>query len=1402
MNNKKFVLLLLSSFFLTSALWSAPEPLTGLKSIGTGFKHVKLTWTTPYDTPSSSTPSHYELRLSTFNQINTEFKWANNSTIKTYPYVIMLSTNNITGGLTVYHTVTGLTNNQSYFFAIKSSTGNVFTTNKSTDIVGWSGISCMDVLAVPFNTAPGMVGGHNLLNATTTNTATPQLTWGASTAGNDDLSYFDTVAYYVELSTSIAFAEKITKDDIPSNSWAVTPPLNENTTYWWRVKAKDSEGLYSSGYVFQDDIRFVVNATNEAPNPFNLTSPNGTIENGKPTFQWNFTTDPDPVDSVKYTLFYSTASDFNLRITTRVANLATNSSGPQPSVNLIENATYYWKVQAVDSKGKYRVSNSTWTVRINNSNQQPNSFILDSPGNNLIIATTTPTLKWVPAIDPDPGDTLTYRVVYSSSDPNIVLNYQSFPNLTTGQYRTGPLNEDSTYWWKVQVTDSQLSSNQSPIWAFYVNATNNPPYSFNLYTSSGVVNTRTPIFTWQAAMDQNGDPVTYSFYYSKLIDFSISASSQGLTQPSFTPATDLDTNSTYYWKVEARDNHSGVTPSTTWQVTIVNNPPNPFNLLTSSGVVNTRTPKFTWQAAADPNGDPVTYNFYYSKLIDFGISASSQGLTATSFTPAALDPNSTYYWKVEARDNHSGVRTSGVWQVTIINNAPNSFSLLTSSGMANKRTPKFIWQAATDPNGDPVTYNFYYSKLIDFTLSASSQGLVQPSFTPGTALDENSTYYWKVEARDNHSGVTTSGIWDIIINADLQPPNNFNLLSPSNGERVTTGEILFSWETTTDPDPFDYVDSYSLYYSTCSSLNNPGIVSGLKVSTYTIQVSALTEAVTYYWMAKAISKVSGQTNSQTRSFNISNKAPYEFDYTSSSGVIKSTNVSLKWKNANDPENDPVTYTVYYSTDLNFSLVKSSGGISVPYYGLTALTDHTTYYWYVNATDVRGNNTIQSDKVWSFRVNNINYPPLSFNLLYPPDGTHLSGVTTYLQWQKTTDPDLKSSVAYTLWYSTSQSFALKTVLDRQTSDYFRFANNLLFGTTYYWRVYALGASGNSNDITQTQTWHFTTLGRIKPFVPQNFKASLDVTKTRVTLSWDAVNKNADNSPITNLKGYKIYRSNSLDDIYNVSETTSVSSNVLSWVDTKTSGDVVYYLIRSYNILDVESDNSSLRSAGETNLSIASPSDQSVMVSYSTELLPSTMTIEVIRQDNQDSNVLGSYIVRTVGQNKEVINYTLTEPFILRFRKGSFQAALGRAVTLGSSYAGVFWHNGVNWAYIGGTPDNGDIIVKTPYMGSYQLRKVFGSTEFRILNLWPKIITPNNDGINDAFNCTFENPTSNSVSAAIYDLSGAHVAGFSSLTDAWFIWDGKDEHGDRVSPGIYLYQVKCGTKVSNGTVVVAR
>ena len=98
------------------------------------------------------------------------------------------------------------------------------------------------------------------------------------------------------------------------------------------------------------------------------------------------------------------------------------------------------------------------------------------------------------------------------------------------------------------------------------------------------------------------------------------------------------------------------------------------------------------------------------------------------------------------------------------------------------------------------------------------------------------------------------------------------------------------------------------------------------------------------------------------------------------------------------------------------------------------------------------------------------------------------------------------------------------------------------------------------------------------------------------------------------------------------------------------------------------------------------------------------------------------------------------------------------------------------------------------------------------LEPKVVTPNGDGVNEKVDFSFKllQITSRvSLSLKIFDLSGEkrrvirknnQYSGF-----LHFSWDGRDNSGNLVPPGLYVYQVSVeaenGEDLLTGTIGVA-
>jgi len=154
-------------------------------------------------------------------------------------------------------------------------------------------------------------------------------------------------------------------------------------------------------------------------------------------------------------------------------------------------------------------------------------------------------------------------------------------------------------------------------------------------------------------------------------------------------------------------------------------------------------------------------------------------------------------------------------------------------------------------------------------------------------------------------------------------------------------------------------------------------------------------------------------------------------------------------------------------------------------------------------------------------------------------------------------------------------------------------------------------------------------------------------------------------------------------------------------------------------------------------------------------------------------------------------------------------------------GVFWYDDVigEWRYIGGTVDrdNNVIICKVSHLSIFGIFAIREDREGlhngELYRPKEKIITPNNDGKNDFVHFSgignyYQNLkmspeasvlSDEEFSVRIYDLSGKLIR---KLHDSEEVWDGRDDNGNIVDSGIYIYQYKINGKQYSGTIAVAR
>lgn len=133
---------------------------------------------------------------------------------------------------------------------------------------------------------------------------------------------------------------------------------------------------------------------------------------------------------------------------------------------------------------------------------------------------------------------------------------------------------------------------------------------------------------------------------------------------------------------------------------------------------------------------------------------------------------------------------------------------------------------------------------------------------------------------------------------------------------------------------------------------------------------------------------------------------------------------------------------------------------------------------------------------------------------------------------------------------------------------------------------------------------------------------------------------------------------------------------------------------------------------------------------------------------------------------------------------------------------------NWQLVGGklNMDKGYITVNLNYLTTFA---IFESSGSKIDISWShNPFSPNGDGIADSTTLRINSGESINVSVKveIFDCAGKLVRTLmheeTKGGQISVIWDGKDENGQRLEIGPYIYQVTVGEKVHNGVLIIAR
>jgi MYXO-CTERM domain-containing protein len=305
---------------------------------------------------------------------------------------------------------------------------------------------------------------------------------GAVLAENADLLFSatgstdedgDPITYVARISTDAGFLPESVvaqQDGLavgPGNivSWDLAPNravLDENTTYWWDIRAKDAEA-----YSPASAASFFVSFVDDPPGTPALQAPASeeSLRTQTPTFAWVNTSDPEDEPLTYAIAVYRDANLTDIAWQKTEIPAVGGDGGLStviPEVGLSDNTSYFWRVRAVELDGGLGPWSEALRFTVALGGQPPTKPLLAGPANGAIFKPTDPVdLLWRPSTDPE-NDPITYRIEVLNQGGQLVTFKEGLTaTAEINTYRLEIVLADGNYNWRIKA----YSAGQESPWS-------------------------------------------------------------------------------------------------------------------------------------------------------------------------------------------------------------------------------------------------------------------------------------------------------------------------------------------------------------------------------------------------------------------------------------------------------------------------------------------------------------------------------------------------------------------------------------------------------------------------------------------------------------------------------------------------------------------------------------------------------------------------------------------------------------------------------------------------------------------------------------------------------------------------------------------------------------------------
>lgn len=362
------------------------------------------------------------------------------------------------------------------------------------------------------------------------------------------------------------------------------------------------------------------------------------------------------------------------------------------------------------------------------------------------------------------------------------------------------------------------------------------------------------------------------------------------------------------------------------------------------------------------------------------------------------------------------------------------------------------------------------------------------------------------------------------------------------------------------------------------------------------------------------------------------------------GLFKTKSVKLRW-NAKKYTNDYAGYNIERSTDsVHYSKINQSPVILLAsqfeknkeliYYLDTFPSTKQKYYY-----RIRGLNHFGEWSEPSNVLSAIGYEPLKsfpvFDTIYT-----ISNQRVYMKWRMGDKKENNLPKAY--YVSRSISDKGKYELVYTTNTNFEFTDENPNPTNFY-KINAIGFGG---DTLSSFSYMALIIDTIPPVKPQGLKAKVD-SKGLVTLSWDK-------NPESDIRGYKIFRSNALhEEFVQINNEFAKEPNYTDKLNLKTLSKKVYYRVSA-------ADNRFNNSEQSEIVEVKRPDTIAPVAAIVTKLELNQKGIKISWINSNSEDVKYSVLYRTSADDKE-------QTKIMEWRaKDSVKSCFDSTLIMGEGY----------------------------------------------------------------------------------------------------------------------------------------